>query len=170
MIETEKLQEALFFGCCVPARMITILAAWVYSSWLAIPLVIFYITAAMGSMICSISNRQFGFLGQNRWWFSSIHSVNYFFFVVFMVAQFSTAWGMLLFDLIFGVVCYFCMKKEVEIEIHDPVRNFGKSDLTKNEREDEQISEIEKSMKNPFTILLSNSNHQRQITDDISEI
>lgn len=171
-IENDELREALFLGGCIPVRMLTILGAAVWSAWLAIPLIIFYVSASIGSMISAATNRERGFFGQKKWWFSSVHSLNFFLFTIFTIAQFSLSWFFLLIDVIFGIVCYYTIRKEYELDIQDPVVNFGTGDLTEEERNENVMEEIERSMKNPFSILLSNglNNKREDRANDVSVI
>lgn len=159
-IMTEKLRKMLFFGICLPSRFLLILMFIFFQSFLSIFYVIFFSFLAFGSMLSALMKRKFGLLGQTRWWYSSIHSINYFLFVIFTITEFSLSWFILFADLSFGFISFLFIDSD-QIWIQEINLKFGEGDLTNEEKQELEMNEMDESIRNPIKFIITDDKRKQ---------
>lgn len=142
MIDKELLRRILFFGICVNIRILLIVGAACCLNNLGIFYVIIFSCFSVGSFLSAFYEREKGILGDNRWWFSSIHGFAFAVFVILVIVEFRLAWVVLLLDLLFGIYTFIVISLDKKYDIWGEIKdidfedteNFGLGDLNEEER------------------------------------
>ena len=101
----------VYFSVCIPIRLILVLIGYYihnyeedkYEKFFAS----FFMVMALTNFFADIVRREYGFLGQQRWWISSVHGLFYVLYFTTVMLELKDVYLILLVDVVGSLLLQF---------------------------------------------------------------